>query len=428
MKYILLFFIKLLIISFSGQLVASNMNDFPVSARSSLQSLPTVAYNPVHDQFLVTWSDVRYNSKTDVDIYGRILDAQGKPVSDDIVISNHKGGQGRSSVAFDPVNKQYLVVWSDWRNANTIDSDIYAQRINFDGKPIGKNFAITNLRTSQKQAAVAFDTDKQRFLVAWKDDRLADYEKLYGRFISPQGELLDKEFLIAKGEGKQDRPSLVYDPKRKRFLVVWRDIVDEQQYLSTTLEGKGIFAAFIDKANNKPEAGILIDTEEDACLPPSLYAASYSAEDDLFLVVWTTARDYQKMGLDVFGALVRASDGKHIGKAFPIAVKNDYQEFPSVVFDQKQKRFLVIWYDLRRDPSALNMDLYGRYISPQGDMSEEFLMTDNGAPGIRRFPAVAYSQKSSTALLLWEDSRKKTRTQNHQRIYARTFQGQKQVK
>lgn len=81
-----------------------------------------------------------------------------------------------------------------------------------------------------------------------------------------------------------------------------------------------------------------------------MYAASYSPDEDLFLVVWTTARDYQKMGLDVYGAFIRASDGQHIGKAFPIAVKNDYQEFPSVTFDQKQQRFLVIWYDLRPTP------------------------------------------------------------------------------
>ncbi|MDH5711401.1 MAG: hypothetical protein OEZ15_07030 [Gammaproteobacteria bacterium] len=400
-------------------------NDFPVSARDSLQSKPTVAYNSIDDQFMITWSDVRYQSKTDVDVYGRILDAQGEPVSDDIVISNHKGGQGESSVAFDPVNKQYLVVWSDWRNADSIDSDIYAQLLTTDGNPIGTNFAITDRRTAQKMPAVAFDPDKQRFLVAWKNDTLTSpQEKLFARFISSKGELLDKEFLIAKGEGKQDKPSLVYDPKRKRFLVVWRDIVDEQQYLSTTLEGKGIFAAFVQNSDDEAKPGILIDTEEDACLPPSLYAASYSPEDDLFLVVWTTARDYQKMGLDVFGALVRASDGKHIGKAFPIAVENDYQEFPSVIFDTEQQRFLVVWYDLRRDQTAMNMDVYGRYISPQGEMSEEFVLTDPGAPGIRRYPALVYSSKSSTALLLWEDSRKKTPSKNHQRIYARVIHNQ----
>lgn len=405
----------------SSLLFASD--DFPITQRDSLQSLPTVAYNSIDDQFLITWSDVRYNSNTDVDIYGSILNAKGETLYDNIVISGGKSGQGKSAVAFDPINKNYLVVWTDWRNANNIDSDIYGQLLNYKGEAIGGNFAITNRRTSQKQASVAFDPDQQRFLVAWKDDRLANNEKLYGRFISTQGKLLDNEFLIARGEGKQDRPSLVYDQKRKRFLVVWRDIVDEQQYLSTTLEGKGIFAAFVQNTNHESQTGILIDTEEDACLPPSLYAASYSAEDDLFLVTWTTARDYQQLGLDVFGALVRASDGKHIGKAFPIAVKNDYQEFPSVIYDKRRNRFLVIWYDLRRDQTAMNMDVYGRYISPTGEMSEEFLISDSGAPGIRRYPAIAYSEKSGTALVLWEDSRKKTSSQNFQRIYARVFHG-----
>lgn len=422
MKHRIFFFFSLLL-GLWCQAMTSIAADFPISARASLQSLPTVAYNEINDQFLVTWSDVRYKSKTDVDIFGRILNAQGSPVTKDITISNHKGGQSESAVAFDPIHKNYLIVWSDWRNADSVESDIYGQLLSDKGKLIGPNFAIAKLQVSQKQAAVAFDPDKQRFLVAWKDDRLTNSEKLFGRFVSHKGKLLDKEFLIAKGKGKQDKPSLVYDPKRKRFLVVWRDIVDEEQYLSTTLEGKGIFAAFVQNSDNDAKPGILIDTEEDACLPPSLYAASYSPEDDLFLVVWTTARDYQKMGLDVFGALVRASDGKHIGQAFPIAVENDYQEYPSVIYDNKKKQFLVVWYDLRRDETAMNMDIYGRYISPKGKMFEEFLMTDHEAKGIRRFPAIAYSEKSATALLLWEDSRKKTPSKNHQRIYARVFNG-----
>lgn len=405
---------------------AATQSDFPVSVRDSLQSNPVIAYNNIHDQFLTVWSDIRYKSKTDVDIYGRILDARGKVITADIPISVAKGGQARSAIAFDHINSRYLVVWTDWRNAAHIDSDIYGQFIGHDGRLIGKNFSISSRRISQKQPAVAFDPDNKRFLVAWKDDRENKLEKLFARFIDADGRLIGKEFAVARGEGKQDRPSLKYDYKRKRFLVVWRDIVDEVQYLNTTLEGKGIFSTFIKDEHHVASPGVLIDTEEDACLPPSLYAASYSPENDVFLVAWTTARDYQKMGLDVYAAIIRASDGQRIGKAFPVAVEKDYQEFPSVIYNRKQKRFLVTWYDLRRDQRALNMDIYARYIAPDGKMSEEFIMTDRDAPGIRRFPAIAYSDKSATALLLWEDSRKKTNKKNYQRIFARVFDGKQQ--
>lgn len=418
-----LLFVMIMVPGLIYQSVASSNDDFPLSLRDSLQSNPVLAYDNVHDRFFTVWSDVRYRSKTDVDIYGRILDANGKVITDDIPISVAKGGQAKSAVTFDHINKRYLVVWADWRNAAHIDSDIYGQFVGHDGRLIGDNFAVSSRRISQKQPSVAFDPDKKRFLVAWKDDRENNLEKLFARFIDADGKLLGREFAVAKGEGKQDRPSLRYDYKRKRFLVVWRDIVDEKQYLNTTLEGKGIFSAFIKDKHHVATPGILIDTEEDACLPPSLYAASYSPEDDVFLVAWTTARDYQKLGLDVYAAIIRASDGKRIGDAFAVAVEKDYQEFPSVIYDRKQGRFLVAWYDLRRDQSALNMDIYARYITADGKMSEEFIMTDRGAPGIRRFPAIAYSDKSATALLIWEDSRKKTNKKNYQRIFARVLDG-----
>jgi hypothetical protein len=203
--------------------------------------------------------------------------------------------------------------------------------------------------------------------------------------------------------------------------VVWRDIVDEQQYLTSPLKGKGIFAALVDPENTSQGQSNLIDMEEDACLPPSLYAASYSPEEDVFLVVWTTAREYQKKGLDVYGAFVQAENGKRRGPAFPIAVESDYQEFPSVVYDQRHKRFLVVWYDLRRDQTALNQDVYGRYISSTGLPSEEFIISDNRANGIRRYPAIAFSSKSETSLVIWEDSRKKTKNLHSQRIYGKIW-------
>ena len=398
----------------------SAQRDFAVSKDESLQSRPTLAYDANHDRFLVTWTDFRNRHTSGVDIYGRLIDSRGQPVGGDFPISGARRGQGTSAVAFDPLHNRYLVVWADWREAKSVDSDIYGRLINADGSPFGDDFAITRRRVSQKQPTVAFDPFHRRFLVIWKDFRGKDVERLYGQFIDPQGALVGNEFAVAQGVGKQDRPSLYYDQKRKRFLVVWRDIVDEHQYLTTPLKGKGIFAAFIDAERGpQAEAGSLIDTEEDACLPPSLYAAAYAPEEDVFLVVWTTARDYDKRGLDVYGAFVRAKDGKRQGRAFPIAVESDYQEFPSVAYDPRHHRFLVIWYDLRRDHSALNQDIYGRYITAKGQFSEEFLVSDFRAPGIRRYPAISFSSKSDSFLMIWEDSRHKTKTTHSQRIYGR---------
>ncbi|MES0327230.1 MAG: hypothetical protein ABUK13_03470 [Gammaproteobacteria bacterium] len=400
-----------------------NKADFAISGTQSIQGKPTLAYDPGHDTYLVTWSDHRDRLR-DVDIYGRLLNGQGKPIGEEFPISIHKGGQGMSAVSFDEINNRFLVVWVDWRNANDVDSDIYGQLVNADGSLYGNNFIIAERRTSQKQPTVAFDPTRQRFLVVWKDFRDGKIEKIYGRYLNSKGKIIGDEFRIAKGEGKQDRPSLFYDPKRKRFLAVWRDIVDENQYLSSMIAGSSIFAAFIDpehplKQGDQLQDALLIAAVEDACLPPSLYSTAYSPEKDLFMIVWTSGRDYQKLGLDVYGALIRGSDGKRISEELPIATQYRYQEFPAVVYDAKRQRFLVAWYDLRRGDASLDMDIFGRYVTTDGEMTNEFLISDSDARNNRRFPAMAVSPKHDKALVIWEDRREKTPQAHRSRIFGR---------
>lgn len=395
--------------------------DFPISVRNSFQSRASFGINNQDGQYLVTWSDITPNSRTDVDVYGLILDATGKAVSKDIGISTGNMGQALTAVAFDNINKRYLVIWSDWRKARAIDSDIWGQFINTDGSLHGGNFVISETRdVSQKDSTIAFDPSRQLYLVVWKDSRRGGMEKLRGRYINSKGKPKGGEFDIALGEGKQDRPSLYYDPKRKRFLVIWRDIVDDNLEKTTLLRGKGIFSSFIDPAiTHKAKPGKLIDMEDDACLPTSLYAAAYSPEDDVFMVAWTTARDYQKLGLDSFGAIIRADSGNLTSKPFAIARTNDYQEFPTVTYDSRNKRFLAVWYDLRRDHSALNADIYGRFIGPTGKMSSEFVISDLNMRGAKRFPIVAYNEKKDAYLILWQDQRNKTPDQRYVKIYGK---------
>ena len=401
-----------------GNVMAGSLNepgDFPVSERNSAQSKVSFGFNSHSEHYLITWSDATINSRTDVDIYGRILDGTGKAISKDIGISTGISGQAISAVAFDSTNKRYLVIWSDWRKAFAIDSDIYGQLINADGSLYGDNFVISEQRSvSQKDATVAYDPARQQFLVVWKDSRSKGLDKLYGRYIYSNGKPKDKEFAIAEGAGKQDRPSLYYDPKRKRFLAIWRDIVDDHLEKTTLLRGKGIFARFIDPAKpHQPTPGKLIDLEDDACLPTSLYAAAYSPDSDVFMVTWTTARDYQELGLDAFAAIIRADDAELVTKPFAIARTNDYQEFPSVTYDTHNKRFLAVWYDLRRDHSAKNADIYGRFVEPTGKMSNEFLISDLNMRGEKRYPVPTYSEKQDAFLIFWQDNR------NAQKIYGK---------
>ncbi len=381
--------------------------DFVVPEAAAIQAVPAVAYDSTNDRFFTTWTDSRNQQSTRLDIYGRIVDAAGRPLGDDIAVSTAPGSQATAVVAFDPGRKRYLVVWADWRDAESDDSDIYGQFVDSNGALQGAAFPVARARVSQKYPSIAFDPANRRFLVVWADRREGKLDKIYGRFIGSDGRLDGSAFRLVDEGGYQERPSLTYDPKRERFLAVWRD----------REENRGIFAAFVSAEREAARARIRIAIEDEGCLPPSLYAASYAPDADVFLVAWTSGWNYAKQGLDVYATFLDGATGKVSNRPIPVATERDYQESAAVTYDSRNNRFLIVWYDLRRDHTARSMDIYGRFVTPGGALSEEFLFSDHLASGLKRFPAPAYSPRSDTFLVLWEDGRGGSGPDR--RIYAR---------
>jgi len=335
-------------------------------------------------------------------------------VTADIPITRGKGSQGFSAVAFDPVNRRYMVVWTDWRNAADVDSDIYGRLIDADGTPHGDEFVVAATRgVSQKFPNLAFDPVRRRFLVLWVDARNGQVDKLYGRYLGADGGPVGEEFPVALEGNYQDYPSLLFDPRYDRFVVVWRDT---RSVAIDRLE-KAVYGRFIDAVQGPSGPSFRIALEKEGCSPLSLRAVSYAPHDDAYFVAWSSGRNYseklpstggyrdRQRGLDVYGAFISARDGSFRTPPFPIASEIDYQEVPSVSYDPSRDRFLVVWYDLRRPPTGRDTDIYGRFVAPTGAMSEEFLVSENQAIGTRKYPTVAYSPQSNSFLVLWEDGR-----------------------
>ena len=102
----------------------------PARSQKAYQRYPAVSHDG--SSFLVVWQDNPVGTH-DYDIHGArvsnggaVLDTSG------IVISSAKGRQERPAVAFDPVQKHYLVLWQDSRNApstGTPTYDIYGARV-----------------------------------------------------------------------------------------------------------------------------------------------------------------------------------------------------------------------------------------------------------------------------------------------------------
>ena len=78
-------------------------------------------------------------------------------------------------VAFDPINQRFFIAWEDDRNGqySLENLDIYGQFIDSEGSFRGNNFVITTNSYNQWFPVMAFDHDNARFLAVWKDARFS---------------------------------------------------------------------------------------------------------------------------------------------------------------------------------------------------------------------------------------------------------------
>lgn len=388
--------------------------DFPVAEGGGTQGAPAAIHDPAGDRFFVAWYDYRSGRAAALEIYGRLADGVGRPVTGDIPVARAARSQSSPAVALDTVNRRFLVLWADWRDAINVDSDIYGRLFEADGSPYGEEFIVAARRgVSQKTPTLAFDPVRQRFLVLWKDSRHPNGDKTYGRFVGADGAPQGDEFPIAVDGDSQDGPSVLFDPRKKQFLAAWRDV----RSVGVDMSEKAVIGSFIDAEKGPSGKSFVIAQEKTDSRPLSQRAVSFSPNHDSYFIVWTSGRNYSETQpgparnddrskkLDVYGAFIGADDGSLRGEPIAIASEVDHQEMPSVAHDSTRDRFLVVWSDSRRRRTSGQSGIYGRYVTPQGDMSGEFLISDERASGPRQLPTVAFSPNSAAFLVLWEDSR-----------------------
>ncbi len=91
----------------------------------------SVAYNPVADNYLVVFTD--FNSPNP--LFGQFVDASGEPTGPLIPLVEQSGASS-AALAFDPVNEVYLLRWCD------PNSGIWVQLLSGDGLPLGEALNI----------------------------------------------------------------------------------------------------------------------------------------------------------------------------------------------------------------------------------------------------------------------------------------------
>ena len=354
---------------------------FPIAPVTGVKQHPGLAFNGVSREYLLVWEDYRHG---DGDIYGQRLNEAGEPVGGNVRISEATAGGDQTYPRVAAAGAEgYVVVWEDRRTDS--GGDIYGQRVALDGSPAGGNFVVAATEAGQEDPVLAYNPAGGQYLAVWRDRRADGYGDIYGQFITAGGELSGSHRVIsAYGPRTQRDPDVVFHRGTGQFMVVWT------QWQSDNYDIYG---------QQVSGSGELLDnpgTPADETDPAVSFALTTQGADQeyarlaldetggRYLAVWQDERAYAGSEFDIYGQLLTA-DGLPAGENLALSTAEERQLWPAVFAPGEGQGFLTVWGDARRGI----WEVYGQRVSPGGELVGANELLVEKANYLSRWPALA---------------------------------------
>ena len=224
--------------------------ELPVSAAGSSHPAPTeaarrvddgasVAFNPSTNEYQVVWQRRFQNGATIVRrLMGRTFTATGgvgpakvlRVLDEGLYGSNEIGS---TDVHYNPVSGGFLVLHTTAkRNAADADAPLTVYSLT-DG-----TLSAITLATKADRARLAYDPERQRFLVVWSSSPTSGVTNVYGRLLGSNGRAIagKPKFLVAEMGSAATDPHPSYDASAGRWLVTFRASGD---IYAASIDGEG---------------------------------------------------------------------------------------------------------------------------------------------------------------------------------------------
>lgn len=319
-----------------GRMIAANGTlpgaEFAISTAGTLVGDPDVIYNPVRDEFLIAWQDIRNG----YEVYARRLSGAGIPLGAEFLISRDTstGSEGSARLAYNPAADEYLVVWYAFTSGSW---NIYSQRLTGAGQYINRNVLVSDSTADELWPVVARNSREGGYLVIWQDNRTgSDNERAHGKRLSDSGALVGSDFPIGSADVALYGLELAYHAQNNEYLALWSqgwdDIVTQRLSAAATNIG-----------------GPLILGNSGAQVYPVLGYDTFTQE---YVAAWWD--DHDDPDLDISGARITFSGA--IAERFALATAPDIQRHAALAQNTVTGEFMIIWQDFR----AQSWDIYGQ--------------------------------------------------------------------
>lgn len=358
-------------------------SEIVISALDNEQHLPSVAYNSKHDEYLVVWQNKWPGNR---DIYAQRVTGRGE-LKSWFAVTAGTNDRAQPSVAYDPVNDRYLVVWMYDVSGNGSDWDVYGAFVPWNG-PSGSltEFVICDWTTSQWNPQVAYARTQEEFLVVWTNTYATGVPPAYvsGRRVkAADGTFPAGGFTIASHASENRvNPDLAYNLMRNEYLVTW------QVWGSSSWDVKAVRLTGDGVPLGSGEFGIAGWPEDEE--HPAV-AAGYTA--DQYLVAW---QSLQPAGhYDLYARFIKGDgtpDSVHV-----ISDLAGHQEEADVAYHPAG------WYMITWQEKVATYGISGRLMFVNKVLGTGFQIVPPGSSPGHKNPAVAAGDNNF--LVAWEHQR-----------------------
>jgi hypothetical protein len=365
---------------------------------------PAVVWNPIAREYLVVWEDWRDLSSRGSDIYGQRVSAGGSLLGPNFRISGGAadGSDRDPAVVWNQTANEYLVVWDDGRDLYVRGSDIYGQRVDAGGTLLGFNLRICGAAAYgyEDAPAVAWNETANEYLVVWQDERNKGNRgpDIYAQRVAADGKLMgfNRRISGAAGTGYDEAPAVAWNQATNQYLVVWQDA------RNFAARGSDIYAQRVAADgklvgfNRRISGRAATDSE----VRPEVV---WNRTANQYFVVW---QDWRTGDSDIYGQRVGAGGGlvgfnRRISGA--ATTSDNYR--PTLAWNETANQYLVVWSDFRNSGTR-GADIYGQRVDPDGALvGFNFRISGAAATDDDYEPAVAWNRTADQYLVVWTDER-----------------------
>lgn len=264
---------------------------------------------------------------------------------------------------------------------------------------IGSNFVILNEPEIEMSPSVAYNPDRQEYLVVWYNDRPAN-DDIRARRVSEKGTVQGDAFYISAGAGYERRyPDVAYNSQQRQYLVVW-------EHYDPGFGDYSIRARRISETGQVLDPADIVLASGYGVATLSNPAVAYASAEDKYLVVWHETWHPSPLNHDIVGKIVSGSGTPDPGNILisDDPGNGDYRRAPDVAYNLRRNEFLVAWE--QRDHVFGDYNIYARRVQGNGTpMQPEsidigLLSGDQLNPAVASIPTEAHQ---GHYLVVWED-------------------------